>query len=30
MGEFPSPAQDYAEQSVDIRQLVDEHPTATY
>jgi DNA polymerase V len=30
MGAFPSPAQDYAEQSVDIRQLVDEHPTATY
>lgn len=30
MAAFPSPAQDYAEKSVDIRQLVDEHPTATY
>lgn len=30
VGAFPSPAQDYAEQSIDVRQLLFIHPTATY
>jgi DNA polymerase V len=30
MGAFPSPAQDYAEQSIDLHQLLVKHPTATY
>ncbi|WBM71919.1 translesion error-prone DNA polymerase V autoproteolytic subunit [Buttiauxella sp. WJP83] len=30
MGAFPSPAQDYAEQSIDLHQLLVKHPGATY
>lgn len=30
MAAFPSPAQDYAEQSIDLHQLLVKHPTATY
>ncbi|HKM96450.1 MAG TPA: translesion error-prone DNA polymerase V autoproteolytic subunit [Buttiauxella sp.] len=30
MGAFPSPAQDYAEHSLDLHQLLVKHPTATY
>jgi DNA polymerase V len=30
MGAFPSPAQDYAEQSLDLHQLLVKRPSATY
>ncbi|WP_233338040.1 translesion error-prone DNA polymerase V autoproteolytic subunit [Buttiauxella sp. S04-F03] len=30
MGAFPSPAQDYAEQSINLHDLLVKHPTATY